>query len=78
MIRPIIHRKLTRGDLACLVARSRGWTSRSARPIKRCKRRRGYDLDSSVALEAVLGGGAPALPLTLLAHRFVPSCATAA
>jgi hypothetical protein len=70
MIRPIIHRQLTRGDLACLVAEIARMDVAEGREADQALQAGAVDavLDSPAALEAVLGrGGAPApLPLTLL------------
>src|SRR5216110_3124619 len=70
MIRPIIHRQLTRGDLACLVDEIARVDVAEGREAEHALQAGAVDrvLDSSAALEAVLGrGGAPApLPLTLL------------
>ena len=70
MIRPIIHRQLTRGDLACLVEEIARMDVSEGREADQALQAGAVDtvLDSPVALEAVLGrGGAPApLPLTLL------------
>src|SRR5260370_37795821 len=70
MIRPIIHRQLTRGDLACLVDEIARMDVSEGREADEALQAGAVDtvLDSSAALEAVLGrGGAPApLPLTLL------------
>src|SRR2546427_9662359 len=70
MIRPIIHRQLTRGDLACLVDEIARMDVSEGRDADQALQAGAVDtvLDSPAALEAVLGrGGAPApLPLTLL------------
>jgi hypothetical protein len=70
MIRPIIHRQLTRGDLACLVDEIARMDVSEGREADEALQSGAVDtvLDSPAALEAVLGrGGAPApLPLTLL------------
>ena len=70
MIRPIIHRQLTRGDLACLVDEIARMDVSEGREADQALQAGAVDtvLDSPAALEAVLGrGGAPApLPLTLL------------
>src|SRR5467141_2601704 len=70
MIRPIIHRQLTRGDLACLVDEIARMDVTEGREADEALQAGAVDtvLDSPAALEAVLGrGGAPApLPLTLL------------
>lgn len=70
MIRPIIHRQLTRGDLACLVEEIARMDVSEGREANEALQAGAVDtvLDSPAALEAVLGrGGAPApLPLTLL------------
>src|SRR5216110_2503913 len=70
MIRPIIHRQLTRGDLACLVDEIARMDVAEGREAEHALQAGAVDtvLDSPAALEAVLGrGGAPApLPLTLL------------
>ena len=70
MIRPMIHRQLTRGDLACLVDEIARMDVSEGREADEALRAGAVDivLDSPAALEAVLGrGGAPApLPLTLL------------
>jgi hypothetical protein len=70
MIRPIIHRQLTRGDLACLVHEIARMDVSEGREADQALQAGAVDtvLDSPAALEAVLGrGGAPApLPLTLL------------
>ena len=70
MIRPIIHRQLTRGDLACLVHEIARMDVSEGREADHALQAGAVDtvLDSPAALEAVLGrGGAPApLPLTLL------------
>jgi hypothetical protein len=70
MIRPIIHRQLTRGDLACLVQEIARMDVTEGREADQALQAGAVDtvLDSPAALEAVLGrGGAPApLPLTLL------------
>src|SRR2546428_3603131 len=70
MIRPIIHRQLTRGDLACLVEEIARMDVTEGREADQALQAGAVDtvLDSPAALEAVLGrGGAPApLPLTLL------------
>src|SRR5437899_11751557 len=70
MIRPIIHRQLTRGDLACLVDEIARMDVSEGREADQALQAGAVDtvLDAPAALEAVLGrGGAPApLPLTLL------------
>src|SRR5207245_10803818 len=70
MIRPIIHRQLTRGDLACLVEEIARMDVTEGREADEALQAGAVDtgLDSPAALEAALGrGGAPApLPLTLL------------
>src|SRR6266481_1361302 len=70
MIRPMIHRQLTRGDLACLVDEIARMDVSEGREADEALQAGAVDtvLDSPAALEAVLGrGGAPApLPLTLL------------
>lgn len=70
MIRPIIHRQLTRGDLACLVDEIARMDVSEGREADQALQAGAVDtvLDSPAALEAVLGrGGAPApLPLPLL------------
>lgn len=70
MIRPIIHRQLTRGDLACLVDEIARMDVAEGREADQALQAGAVDtvLDSPAALEAVLGrGGAPAaLPLNLL------------
>jgi hypothetical protein len=70
MIRPLIHRQLTRGDLACLVDEIARMDVSEGREADEALQAGAVDtvLDSPAALEAVLGrGGAPApLPLTLL------------
>jgi len=70
MIRPIIHRQLTRGDLACLVNEIARVDVAEGREADQALQAGAVDtvLDSPAALDAVLGrGGAPApLPLTLL------------
>lgn len=70
MIRPIIHRQLTRGDLACLVEEIARMDVAEGREADQALQAGAVDtvLDSPAALDAVLGrGGAPApLPLTLL------------
>lgn len=70
MIRPIIHRQLTRSDLACLVGEIARMDVNEGREADHALQAGAVDtvLDSPAALEAVLGrGGAPApLPLTLL------------
>jgi len=70
MIRPIIHRQLTRGDLALLVDEIARMDVAEGREAEQALQAGAVDtvLDSPTALEAVLGrGGAPApLPLTLL------------
>jgi len=70
MIRPMIHRQLTRGDLACLVHEIARMDVSEGREADQALQAGAVDtvLDSPAALEAVLGrGGAPApLPLTLL------------
>ena len=70
MIRPLIHRQLTRGDLACLVDEIARMDVTEGREADEALQAGAVDtvLDSPAALEAVLGrGGAPApLPLTLL------------
>src|SRR5437867_9998176 len=70
MIRPIIHRQLTRGDLACLVEEIARMDVTEGREADQALQGGAVDavLDSPAALEAVRGrGGAPApLPLTLL------------
>jgi hypothetical protein len=70
MIRPLIHRQLTRGDLACLVDEIARLDVSEGREADEALQAGAVDtvLDSPAALEAVLGrGGAPApLPLTLL------------
>ncbi|HYX80848.1 MAG TPA: hypothetical protein VE714_00550 [Gemmatimonadales bacterium] len=70
MIRPIIHRQLTRGDLACLVNEIARMDVSEGREADQALQAGAVDtvLDSPAALEAVLGrGGAPApLPLNLL------------
>src|SRR3982074_311176 len=75
MIRPIIHRQLTRGDLACLVDEIARMDVSEGREADEALQAGAVDtvLDSPAALEAVLGrGGAPApLPLTLLSEMAV-------
>ncbi|MEX2156787.1 MAG: hypothetical protein WD773_08105 [Gemmatimonadales bacterium] len=70
MIRPIIHRQLTRGDLSRLVDEIARVDVAEGREAEQALQAGAVDtvLDSPAALEAVLGrGGAPApLPLTLL------------
>src|SRR6266446_5014460 len=70
MIRPIIHRQLTRGDLVCLVDEIARMDVSEGREADQALQAGAVDtvLDSPAAFEAVLGrGGAPApLPLTLL------------
>jgi hypothetical protein len=70
MIKPIIHRQLTRGDLALLVDEIARMDIAQGREAEQALQAGAVDtvLDSPAALEAVLGrGGAPApLPLTLL------------
>jgi hypothetical protein len=70
VIRPIIHRQLTRSDLACLVDEIARMDVSEGREAESALQAGAVDtvLDSPAALEAVLGrGGAPApLPLTLL------------
>jgi hypothetical protein len=70
MIKPIIHRQLTRGDLACLVQEIARMDVAEGREADQALQAGAVDtvLDSPAALEAVLGrGGAPApVPLTLL------------
>src|SRR2546427_6938901 len=70
MIRPIIHRQLTRGDLACLVDEIARMDVSEGREADEALQAGAVDtvLDSPAALEAVLGrGGAPSPPpLTLL------------
>lgn len=70
MIRPIIHRQLTRGDLSRLVDEIARVDVGEGREAEQALQAGAVDtvLDSPAALEAVLGrGGAPApLPLTLL------------
>src|SRR5256886_13234043 len=70
MIRPIIHRQLSRGDLACLVEEIARMDVTEGREANQALQAGAVDvvLDSPAALDAVLGrGGAPApLPLTLL------------
>ena len=70
MIRPIIHRQLSRGDLASLVDEIGRVDVSEGREADQALQAGAVDtvLDSPAALEAVLGrGGAPApLPLTLL------------
>jgi hypothetical protein len=70
MIRPIIHRQLTRGDLALLVDEIARVDVAEGREAQHAVQSGAVDtvLDSPAALEAVLGrGGAPApLPMTLL------------
>src|SRR5712691_6879104 len=70
MIRPLIHRHLTRGDLACLVEEIARMDVTEGREADQALQGGEVDavLDSPAALEAVRGrGGAPApLPLTLL------------
>ena len=70
MIRPIIHRQLTRGDLVRLVDEIAKMDVSEGRDADQALQAGAVDtvLDSPAALEAVLGrGGAPApLPLTLL------------
>ncbi len=70
MIRPIIHRQLSRGDLASLVEAIARMDVTEGREADQALQAGAVDtvLDSPAALEAVLGrGGAPApLPLTLL------------
>src|SRR5256712_6230800 len=77
MIRPIIHRQLTRGDLACLVDEIARMDVSEGREADQALQAGAVDtvLNSPAALEAVLGpGGAPSpLPLTLL--WYVPICA---
>src|ERR1051325_8619093 len=65
MIRPIIHRQLTRGDLACLVDEIARMDVSEGREADQALQAGAVDtvLDSPAALEAVLGrGGAPAPP----------------
>lgn len=70
MIRPIIHRMLTRGDLMLLVHEIARVDGAEGREAEQALQAGAVDtvLDSPAALEAVLGrGGVPApLPLTLL------------
>jgi hypothetical protein len=70
MIRPIIHRQLSRGDLVRLVDEIARMDVAEGREAEQALQSGAVDtvLDSPAALEAVLGrGGAPApLPLTLL------------
>lgn len=70
MIRPIIRRQLTRGDLSRLVNEIARVDNTEGRSAEQALQSGAVDsvLDSPAALEAVLGrGGAPApLPLTLL------------
>jgi hypothetical protein len=70
MIRPIIHRQLSRGDLMLLVGEIARVDVAEGREAEQALQSGAVDavLDSPAALEAVLGrGGAPApLPLTLL------------
>lgn len=70
MIRPIIHRMLTRGDLMLLVHEIARVDTAEGRDAEQAIQAGAVDsvLDSPAALEAVLGrGGVPApLPLTLL------------
>jgi len=70
MIRPIIHRQLSRGDLTLLVGEIARVDVAEGREAEQALQAGAVDtlLDSPAALEAVLGrGGAPApLPLTLL------------
>jgi hypothetical protein len=70
MIRPIIHRQLSRGDLALLVDEIARMDVAEGRDAEQALQAGDVDtvLDSPAALDAVLGrGGAPApLPLTLL------------
>src|SRR3989454_8699679 len=70
MIRPIIHRQLTRGDHACQEDEIARMDVSEGREADEALQAGAVDtvLDSPAALEAVLGrGGAPApLPLTLL------------
>ena len=71
MIRPIIHRQLTRGDLACLVEEIARMDVTEGREADQALQAGAVDtvLDSPAALEAVLGrGGAPAPPTR------APSC----
>src|SRR5438552_10925326 len=74
MIRPIIHRQLTRGDLACLVDEIARMDVSEGREADEALQAGAVDtvLDSPAALEAVLGrGGAPA-PLPLPLPWYVP------
>src|SRR3989475_10892456 len=77
MIRPIIHRQLTRGDLACLVDEIARMDVSEGREADEALQAGAVDtvLDSPAALEAVLGRGrAPApLPLTLLWYIPIPA-----
>lgn len=70
MIAPMIHRQLSRDDLACLVAEIARHDRRAGHAAQEQLERGEVDtlLDSAIALDVVLGsGGAPApLPLTLL------------
>src|SRR2546426_2683966 len=70
MIRPIIHRQLTRGDLACLVDEIARMDVSEGREADEALQAGAGDtvLDSPAALQAVFGrGGAPApLPPALL------------
>src|SRR5207244_11688625 len=72
MIRPIIHRQLTRGDLACLVEEIARMDVTEGREADQALQAGAVDtvLDSPAALDAELGrGGAPApLPLTCLSY----------
>src|SRR2546426_8237945 len=77
MIRPIVHRQLTRGDLACLVDEIARMDVSEGREADEALQAGAVDtvLDSPAALEAVLGRGvAPApLPLTLLWYVPIPA-----
>ena len=59
MIRPIIHRQLTRGDLACLVDEIARMDVAHGREADQALQAGAVDavLDSPAALEAVLGRG---------------------
>src|SRR6267378_190488 len=68
MIRPMIHRQLTRGDLACLVDEIARMDVSEGREADEALQAGAVDtvLDSPAALEAVLGRAPAPLPLTLL------------
>src|SRR5712691_9886205 len=71
MIRPIIHRQLTRGDLACLVDEIARMDVSEGREADQALQAGAVDtvLDSPTALEAVLGRGGRGRPRGQWANR---------